>query len=778
MDADISTTSSGHSSNTTNGTLSQRKNNSHAKQPSIDDPDLQEIIHKTLNLNINHSKGYANKAFPIFTNYISPLILTAISAYVRLYRIEVANRVVWDEAHFGKFGSHYLQHEFYFDVHPPLGKLLVGLSGYLAGYDGKFDFDSGQDYPENVNYIFMRIFNCVFGILCTPLAYKTSMLLGFSQLTCWFIALLVTFEMLSLTLSKFILLDSMLLFFTVFSFFCLSNIHLLRTKNKLLSFKGIKWMLITGVSIGCVCSVKWVGLFVTLLIGFYIIYDLAIKFYQTISPKRRITWKEYISHWIVRIITLIIIPTVIYMAVFKIHFTVLNRPGPDDGSISTLLQASLKGSNVNSGPRTVLYGSLVTMRSQGLSPNLLHSHAHYYPEGSGEQQVTTYGYKDENNEFILELDINLTEQGKLASECLTTTLDLDECKQLIKDQHTIRIRHNMTGLYLHPNALPAPVSKSHYEVSCYGNASTTDLADEWIIEIQSQHKSPSPLFANETVDEVHPISTNFRLKNKQLGCYLATTGYSYPSWGFNQGEVVCKYAYFSQDKNTWWNVEKHVNNHIEEPKEKYVPPRPKFWKEFVLLNYGMMASNNALVADPDKLDKLTSEWWEWPALKTRLRMCSWGADDIKFYLMGNPFVTWLSCVCLISFVVYLVRLGYSCQRQVIQMDVLSNNWNRFIGQGMLPFVGWCLHYFPFMLMGRVTYLHHYVPALYFAIFVSGFIIERVLANIPKSAGYLMYCLLYLGIVGTFWYFREFSFGMEGSAKNFQHLQLLSTWTVY
>ncbi|KAF8998879.1 hypothetical protein BDZ89DRAFT_1147945 [Hymenopellis radicata] len=84
--------------------------------------------------------------------HIPRIVYTLLSRYTRYHKIGWANVVVWDEAHLGKFGSHYLKREFYFDVHPPLGKMLVGLAGLPAGYDGSFEFKSGVQYPVTVPY--------------------------------------------------------------------------------------------------------------------------------------------------------------------------------------------------------------------------------------------------------------------------------------------------------------------------------------------------------------------------------------------------------------------------------------------------------------------------------------------------------------------------------------------------------------------------------------------------------------------------------------------------
>jgi dolichyl-phosphate-mannose-protein mannosyltransferase len=123
--------------------------------------------------------------------HIVPAIYTLLSCWTRFYRIGHFNAVVWDEAHFGKFGSYYLKREFYFDVHPPLGKMLVGLAGLLSGYDGSFEFKSGEYYPEKVPYVAMRVLLATFGVLMVPLGWYTAVELGMSWRACHMVAIMV-----------------------------------------------------------------------------------------------------------------------------------------------------------------------------------------------------------------------------------------------------------------------------------------------------------------------------------------------------------------------------------------------------------------------------------------------------------------------------------------------------------------------------------------------------------------------------------------------------------
>lgn len=111
------------------------------------------------------------------------------------------------------------------------------------------------------------------------------------------------------------------------------------------SVKWWTWLCLTGVSLGCVSSVKWVGLFIVAVVGVYTIEDLWDLFGDFKMPK-----KTYLGHWLARIIGLIIIPAIIYLISFALHFALLYKSGPGDAQMSSLFQANLEGNSFTSNP--------------------------------------------------------------------------------------------------------------------------------------------------------------------------------------------------------------------------------------------------------------------------------------------------------------------------------------------------------------------------------------------------------------------------------------------
>lgn len=81
------------------------------------------------------------------------------------------------------------------DVHPPLAKLLITLAGWLAGFDGSFDFkEIGMDYLEaKVPYVAMRMLPAVCGIMTIPLMFLTAKAMGTSTASAALAAGLVIF---------------------------------------------------------------------------------------------------------------------------------------------------------------------------------------------------------------------------------------------------------------------------------------------------------------------------------------------------------------------------------------------------------------------------------------------------------------------------------------------------------------------------------------------------------------------------------------------------------
>ncbi|KAJ4126843.1 Dolichyl-phosphate-mannose--protein mannosyltransferase 4 [Fusarium oxysporum] len=64
---------------------------------------------------------------------IGLFLITILSFVTRFWGISHPNEVVFDEVHFGKFASYYLERTYFFDVHPPSASFSSPLSaGSLA----------------------------------------------------------------------------------------------------------------------------------------------------------------------------------------------------------------------------------------------------------------------------------------------------------------------------------------------------------------------------------------------------------------------------------------------------------------------------------------------------------------------------------------------------------------------------------------------------------------------------------------------------------------------
>jgi len=189
----------------------------------------------------------------------------------------------------------------------------------------------------------------------------------------------------------------------------------------------------------------------------------------------------------------------------------------------------------------------------------------------------------------------------------------------------------------------------------------------------------------------------------------------------------------------------------------------------------MMTSNNALVPDPDKQDDLASQFWQWPILNVGLRMCGWDDSIVKYFLLGNPLVYWGSTVSL--GVISLMVLWYLIRWQRGYDELKPSDIDHIHYAGLYPVLGWFLHYIPFVAMARVTYVHHYYPALYFAILTFGFVTDWMLRNQIKSLQYVTYAILYAATIGLYIFFMPICWGMVGPNKQYSYMKWFSKWRV-
>ncbi|KAJ3852832.1 mannosyltransferase 1 [Lentinula lateritia] len=655
--------------------------------------------------------------------------LVLVAAAVRLYRISRPNSVVFDEVHFGKFASRYIKTQYFVDVHPPLAKLLITLAAFLFGYDGHFDFkDIGKVY-ENVPYVAMRMVPALLGVATVPLAYLTLRALDCRATTSLVAALFITFENGLVTQSRHILLDSPLIFFTslsIFSWVGFCN----EDKHKPFTDSWWTWLVLSGLSLGAVVSCKWVGLFTIATVGFSTIYQLWV-----LITDIRIPPKLFIRHFAARALCLIVIPVLFYMIMFQIHFLILGSSGEGDGFMSSEFQHTLGGRGMEDTFADVALGSEVTFRHVNTQGGYLHSHPSVYPGGSKQQQITLYPHRDHNNDWRI---VNATHiDPPVISESPNGL-------RYITPGMRIKLRHISTEKMLHSHDIRPPVSEVEFqnEVSAYGAPGFQgDANDDWILEIDEVASRDRR--DREAVKRLRTLRTKFRLRHALTGCYLFSHKVKLPEWGFEQQEVTCNKN--AVRANSLWFVETamHPDLPADAPKVNY--RLPGFFAKFFELQQ-VMWTTNAGLTDRHLFDSRPDAW---PRLRRGINF--WVKDHRQIYLIGNPMVWWLSTL---SVVAYVGVRGLLILREKRGFKDFNNSTVvKYDGVCGFLFMGWALHYGPFWIMGRQLFLHHYFPALYFAILLSCGVFDFVTSSLrPKIRLQIAAVLCILAI----WNFSKFS----------------------
>ncbi|VUD66627.1 hypothetical protein TDB9533_03641 [Thalassocella blandensis] len=291
---------------------------------------------------------------PIRTLSFLLLCLGFISRYML---IALPNSAVFDEVHFNYFSAFYYTGQYYYDIHPPLGKLLIALSALPFGGIAPEEVvrTISAEYPSDI-YIVLRSLPAFFSALLPFIIFQVALELNIRTRAAFLAGFMVVFDNALLLQGKLILLDAMLLTFGFSALWLLLRSR--RTQQHLL-------LIPVGILAGCSISVKWIGVSFLGLIGLIMIFDWLYSLWRNGWQNR-----PFLAGLAVLGLTLLT-----YTSTFAIHFALLpvsHQQG--DQFMSADFQSTLQGSRY--------HGATSVIRNFHCPPDYKHSLSYGAPDTS------------------------------------------------------------------------------------------------------------------------------------------------------------------------------------------------------------------------------------------------------------------------------------------------------------------------------------------------------------------------------------------------------------
>ncbi len=255
------------------------------------------------------------------------VLLLILGIATRFYHFGQPNQIVFDEIYFSKFVTDYFKGEYYFDIHPPLAKLLMAGGAKIAGAEAPIAFDFkniGKEYTDNF-YKYLRFIVSIFGALLPFIIYLFTKELSKNKIAAFLAGLFVIFDNAFLTQSRLILMDIFLLFFGFLGLWLL----LLAKKQRPFSKSWVVLSILSGLSLTAGFAVKWTGLIFIGVAGFILLFDW-------LKTKRGRVFFGQVA-------ILFFVGFIFYYSVFAIHLGILSYAGDGDAFMTPSFQKTLVG---------------------------------------------------------------------------------------------------------------------------------------------------------------------------------------------------------------------------------------------------------------------------------------------------------------------------------------------------------------------------------------------------------------------------------------------------
>ncbi|CAO3651446.1 unnamed protein product [Cunninghamella echinulata] len=653
---------------------------------------------------------------------------------------------------------------------------MIAAVGYIIGYDGHFDFANiGDDYIENkVPYIPLRSLPATLNVLCVCLVYSIMKQSGYTITICALTALLMVFDTALVGQHRLIMLDSMLIFFMLLTVY--SYIRFRKLRYQEFSRGWWFWLLSTGVSMALTLSVKMVGLLLVAVIGICVLVDL----WALLDIRRGLDMNHFWRHFHARAIALIIVPLFLYMFWFYIHFAILNESGPGDSFMSSHFQATLKNSATKMKSLDIHYYDNITMMHRDTEV-FLHSHDLQYPLRYDDGRISSTGQQV----------VGIKEADDNSWWRVLPTKDIEEDpenKVKVKNEDIIRLEHIGTGTILLTHDVASPLLSTNEEVTTVGSE---ERYNETLFKITFEDNS------NGDTWQTH--MTPFKLLHMDTKVAIWTQDKELPDWALNLQDVNGN-KNLNERSNYWVAQDIQGLNATEiNMNKKQEVTSLIFIRKFLELQGKMLSHNSGLTKPhPYQSSPIT-----WPFMVRGISY--WSSDDTReqIYLTGN-IIGWYLGIASV-----LVYLG------VLLADILARHRGiepiegpvrqRFIYNGGFFILLWVFHYLPFFIMGRVLFLHHYLPAAVCNYMLLGAILQFMFVDgldspisdmnrnkeakrhrytsvstylqaHPNIVSYTIFAIILICQLSMFIFMAPITYGTPGlSVPEVQRRQIYNTW---